>query len=142
MIITRRKYVRRKLTRDVELTYTPTNNTALAKIGIAVSEYAGKGKNDEVSFYDVTVWGKKAELCNQYLSKGRQIVVDGRLHQERFQDKQGNNRSKVTIIADSVQFVGGSQNNNSSNNSNPSNNSSNDFDNIDFSISESDNIPF
>ena len=95
-----------RLTRDVELSYTPTNNTPVAKFGLANN--SGRGDSpDSVSYFEITAWNKVAETCNQYLQKGRQVVVQGRLQQDRFQDKMGQNRSQVKIIATSVQFVGG-----------------------------------
>ena len=97
-----------RLTKDVELSFTSNNNTALAKFSIAVNEFKGGGKPDEVSYFDVTVWGKMAEICNQYIGKGKQVVINGRLKQDTWKDKtSGDNRSKVTIIAQNVQFVGG-----------------------------------
>ena len=96
-----------RLTRDVELSYTPNNNTALARFGIACNEYRGQGKNEEVNYFDIVVWGKMAEVCNQFISKGKQVAISGKLRQERYQDKQGQNRSKVSIVANSVQFIGG-----------------------------------
>ena len=96
-----------RLTRDVELSYTSGNNTALAKFSIANNEFRGSNQEEQVSYFDIVVWGKMAEVCNQFLAKGRQVAINGRLRQERFQDKQGQNRSKVVIVASNVQFIGG-----------------------------------
>jgi single-strand DNA-binding protein len=62
---------------------------------------------DKPNFFDVTVWGAQGENCARYLSKGRPVALDGRLEWREFQDKDGNNRQAVQIIADSVQFLGG-----------------------------------
>ena len=106
-----------RLTRDVELSYTPGNNTALAKFSIANNEYRGNNQDDQVSYFDIVVWGRMAEVCNQFLTKGRQAAISGRLRQERFQDKSGQNRSKVVIVASNLQFIGGrNENNQGSNN--------------------------
>jgi single-strand DNA-binding protein len=95
------------LTRDPELRYTP-QGTAVATIGLAVnSSYKSSDeKKDEVLFIDVVVWSKLAETCSQYLNKGRQILVEGRL-QERRWETDGQKRSKMEIVAQSVKFLGG-----------------------------------
>lgn len=108
------------LTKDPELRYTP-NGTPVAHLGLAVntpgrskgggSSAAGTersgGRDGEVSFFDIVVFGKQAENCAQYLSKGRSIVVDGRLQQRRWKSDDGQNRSKVEVVAQWVQFLGG-----------------------------------
>jgi single-strand DNA-binding protein len=98
------------LTRDPELRFIPSG-TAVAKMGLAVNrEYqdrqSGEKKSD-VCFLDITVWGKQAELCNQYLSKGRPVFVEGRLEYSTWETKEGDKRSKVEVIAERVQFLGG-----------------------------------
>lgn len=95
-----------RLTMDTELSYTPSNNTALAKFSIAVN---GRKKDDpeDVSFFNIVVWDKMAEICAKYISKGSQVCIQGTLKQSRFTDKDGNKRSSVDIIANSVQFIGG-----------------------------------
>ena len=90
-----------RLTRDVELSYT-SNQVAICKFSIANN---ARGEKEFVNFFDVVVWNKMAELCNQYIKKGSQVLLDGRLQQERFQDREGNNRSRVKIVADTVQFL-------------------------------------
>jgi single-strand DNA-binding protein len=62
---------------------------------------------DETTFLDVECWGKTAELAQQYLHKGEAAVVEGRLKQENWTDKDGNKRSRVKIVAEKVHFVGG-----------------------------------
>jgi len=61
---------------------------------------------DEANFFDITLWGKRGESLNQYLLKGSQIAIDGRLKQERW-EKDGLKRSKVTIDAENIQLLGG-----------------------------------
>ena len=100
-----------RLTRDPELK-TVGDNVPLCNFSIANNP----GKEDkDVSYFDVTAWNKTAEAVSKFMTKGSQIVVQGTLKQDRFQDKEGNNRSKVSINANNVQFVGGK--------SEPSNNS-------------------
>jgi len=90
-----------RLTRDPEMAYTG-NNTPVCKFSIANN----RGSNpDEVNFFDITTWNKTATLCSQSLHKGSRIAVEGKLRQERFQDKSGQNRSKVTITANTIQFL-------------------------------------
>ena len=61
---------------------------------------------DKPNYFDVTVWGAQGENCAQYLQKGRPVAVDGRLEWREWQDRDGNKRQSVDIIADSVQFLG------------------------------------
>ena len=99
-----------RLTRDAELKYT-TGGLAISKFSIACNSRAKKGDQwiDEASFFEVSVFGKSAETLNQYLTKGKQIAVQGRMKQERW-ESEGQNRSKIVINADSVQLLGGDKN--------------------------------
>ena len=95
------------LTRDPELRYTPSG-TAVVGFGVAVNRrYTTKegDRKEEADFFEVEVWDKQAENCNEYLSKGRGILVEGRLRQDRWEDESGNRRSKLKIVASSVQFL-------------------------------------
>lgn len=92
-----------RLTRDGELAYTP-NGTARLNIALAVNE--GYGEKKSVSFFDATVWGKQAESIKAYCLKGKQLAVSGRLKQDRW-EKNGQTFSKVYIIAENVQLLGG-----------------------------------
>jgi len=96
------------LTRDVELRYTP-NGTAIAKFGIATNRtykdsVTGENKQ-EVMFIDVTVFGRSAEIANQYLAKGRKVLVEGRLVLDQWVDSQGQKRSKHSVVAEKLQFM-------------------------------------
>lgn len=97
------------LTRDPELRHTPSG-TALCKLGIAVNDRIKQGDEwvEKANFFDVTVWGAQAESCSRYLSKGRQVAIDGRLDHQTW-EKDGQKRSRVEIIAQSVQFLGSKQ---------------------------------
>lgn len=90
------------LTRDPELRYTP-QGTAVAKFGIATNRKYGEGK-EETYFGDVTVWGKQAENCSKYLSKGSRVLVEGRLVTEKW-ERDGKSHSKTAITAEKVQFL-------------------------------------
>ena len=101
-----------RLTRDIserDFTYT-TGGTARLNLSIAVNRSVKKNGawTDSVSYFDVTVWGKTAENIKSYLHKGKQIAVDGYLDQQRW-EKDGVKYSKVVIIADSVQLLGGNE---------------------------------
>lgn len=102
-----------RLTRDFgadpRTFFYTTGGTACAKVSVAVNRSVKQSDGqwtDEVSFFDVTIWGKTAENLKPYLVKGKQIAVDGYLKQDRWQ-KDGQNFSKVNIVANSVQLLGG-----------------------------------
>ena len=97
------------LTRDPELRYTP-KGTAVAKIGLAVNRTwtseTGE-KKEEVTFVDVDIFGRTAENVSQYMRKGRPILIEGRLRLDQWDDKQtGQKRSKLGVVAETVQFLG------------------------------------
>lgn len=100
------------LTKDPEIRYNP-NGTAVANLSIAINRKykAGDEAREEVSFFDIVVFGKQAEHCSQYLNKGSGVLVDGRLQQRRWETDDGQKRSKVEVVAQSVQFMpkGGGQ---------------------------------
>jgi len=100
------------LTKDIELRYTPSG-TAVANLSLALNHFykQGEERKQEVSYIEVVVFGKTAEACNQYLSKGRPVVVEGRLKQESWQDKEGKKHYRVKVIANSVQFVSKNEDN-------------------------------
>ena len=107
MLSLNRVFLMGNLTRDPELRYTPSG-TAVAGFGLAVNRRFSTKEGDrreEVDFFEVEVWGKQAENCNEYLSKGRGILLEGRLKQDRWEDDSGNKRSKVRIVASSVNFM-------------------------------------
>ena len=95
------------LTRAVELKYTPSG-AAVAKFGIAISE---KYKDKEsVTYVDITVWNKSAEACQKHLGKGSQVMIEGRLQFDQWDDKEtGKKRSKLSVTAINVQFIGSRQ---------------------------------
>ena len=97
-----------RLTRDAELKYT-SGGQAVCKFSIAVNRRKKNGDQweDEASFFDIVVWGRQGESLNQYLVKGKMVGVDGELRQDRWQ-QDGQNRSKVEIVANYLQLLGGS----------------------------------
>jgi single-strand DNA-binding protein len=98
------------LTRDPELRYTP-QGSAVAEFALALNHaYTNKQtgqKVEEVSFIDVVAWGRTAEICAEYLKKGRQVFVEGRLKQDRWESPEGKKMSKVRVTAENIQFIGG-----------------------------------
>lgn len=95
------------LTRDPELKQTP-NNQSVAQIGIAMNrKYKSKDGDlrEETTFVDCEAWGKTAETMAKYLSKGKPVFVEGRLKLDQWQDKDGNNRSKLKVVIENFQFV-------------------------------------
>ena len=96
------------LTRDPELRSTGSG-MSVCSLRIACNTRRKDGSGnwvDKPNYFDVTVWGAQGENCAQYLAKGRPVAVDGRLEWREWEDKEGNKRQAVDIIADSVQFLG------------------------------------
>lgn len=97
------------LTRDPEIKYTP-KGSAVAELGLAINRHYSTDsgeKREEVTFVDVTLWGKTAELAGQYLNKGRQVYIEGRLQLDTWEDKQtGQKRSKLRVVGEAMQFIG------------------------------------
>lgn len=96
-----------RLTRDAEISYLPSG-AAVAKISIAVNRSRKNGDQwvEEVSYFDSAIFGKTAENLKPYLSKGKQIGLEGHLKQDRW-EKDGQKFSRVSIIADNIQLLGG-----------------------------------
>ncbi len=96
-----------RLTKDPELTYTQSG-AAVCRFSIAVNRSSGSSSDSENStnFFNVVAWNKTAEICNEYLSKGRQVGIDGRLQQRRWEGQDGVKRNTVEIVANNVQFFG------------------------------------
>lgn len=97
------------LTRDPQLSYTPAN-TAVCKFGIATNrkwkDREGNARED-VCFVDCTLFGRGGEVFNQYMSKGRPVLVEGRLTLNQWTTPEGDKRSKHEVLVDNFQFVGG-----------------------------------
>jgi len=94
---------------DPEIRYTPSGQ-AVCDLRIATTEqWTDKGgeRKEQTEWHRVVVWGKQAENCSQYLSKGRQCYVEGRLQTRQWDDKDGNKRYTTEIVAQTVKFLGG-----------------------------------
>ena len=94
------------LTKDPEIRYTP-NGTAVANFSLAVNRRFKQGGDikDEVCYIDIVVFGKQAESCSQYVNKGDSVLIDGRLQQRRWETEDGQKRSRMEVVAQSVQFM-------------------------------------
>ena len=98
-----------RMTRDLDdraFAYIP-NGKARLNISIAVND--GYGDNEYTSYFDVVIWGKTAENIKPYLGRGKQLCINGRLRQDRW-EKDGQKNSRVTIVAETVQLLGGRDN--------------------------------
>jgi len=98
------------LTRDPEIRYTP-KGTAVTDLGMAINRIR-TGDNgeriEEVTYVDVTLWGRQAELAGQYLGKGRPVFIEGRLQLDQWDDKQsGQKRSRLRVVGENMQFLPG-----------------------------------
>ncbi|OGV39012.1 MAG: hypothetical protein A2X48_17755 [Lentisphaerae bacterium GWF2_49_21] len=96
------------LTRDPELRYTP-QGSAICEFGIAINrQYTTSDgqKKEEVTFVDVTAWGRQAETCNRFIKKGSSVFVEGRLKLDSWKDKEtGKNRSRLSVVVERIQFL-------------------------------------
>jgi single-strand DNA-binding protein len=96
------------LGRDPEIRYTP-QGTAVCNVSVATTE---RRKNvtgeyeDHTTWFRVTFWNRQAELANEYLAKGRQVYIEGRLRQEEYTDREGNRRTSLEVTATEMQFLG------------------------------------
>ena len=97
------------LVRDPEIRYTP-GGKAVARFPVATGEVwtdAEGNRQERTEWHNVVVWGKQAETCSQYLSKGRQVFVEGSIRSRAYDDRDGNKRYITEIIGQRVQFLGG-----------------------------------
>ena len=98
------------VTRDPEVRYTP-KGSAVCDLGVAVNRAyttdSGE-KREEVTFVEVTLWGRTAEIAGEYLKKGRPVFVEGRLQMDTWDDKQtGQKRSRLRVVGENMQLLGG-----------------------------------
>lgn len=98
------------LTRDPQVKYTP-GGTAVAEIGLAVNrqwfDKQSNSRKEEVTFVDVTLWGRTAEIAGEYLGKGRPVLIEGRLQTDSWDDKEtGQKRSKLRVVCENMTMLG------------------------------------
>jgi len=98
------------LGRDPELRYTP-GGQPVANFSIATSESwnkkDGSGREERTEWHRIVAWGRTAELCAQYLAKGRTVYIEGRLQTREWENKEGQKQRTTEVIANTVQFIGG-----------------------------------
>ena len=99
------------LTRDPEVKYL-TSGTAVAEIGLAVNrswyDKSANERKEETTFVDVTLWGRQAEVAGEYLSKGRSVLIEGRLQLDTWDDREtGKKRSKLRVVGEQMTMLGG-----------------------------------
>jgi len=97
-----------RLTRDPELRYTP-QGIPVSDIGLAINRESGSGaeRKKETTFVDVTLWRRQAEVVCEYMKKGSPIFVEGRLSLDSWEGQDGQKRSRLRVVADQFQFIGG-----------------------------------
>ncbi len=98
------------LTRDPQVRYI-SSGTAVAELGLAINrtwyDKQTQQRQEDVTFVDVTLWGRQAEVAGEYLSKGRSVLIEGRLQLDSWQDKEsGQNRSKLKVVCENMTMVG------------------------------------
>ena len=99
------------LTRDPQVRYTPSG-TAVAEVGLAVNrswfDKQSNQRREETTFVDVTLWGRQAEVAGEYLTKGRGVLIEGRLQLDQWEDKEtGQKRSKLRVVGENMTMLPG-----------------------------------
>ena len=111
-----------RLTRDPELRYTG-NNTPVASFSIAVNRgFSNQNGENEADFINIVVWNKQAEVVKNYLSKGSQVAIDGRIQTRSYDDQNGQKRYVTEVVANNVEFVGSKNSSNNTNSNSSANN--------------------
>ena len=97
-----------RLTRDPEISYS-RSDTNICKFTLAIDRPVRQGEEKQADFIRITVFGRQADACGRYLSKGRQAAVQGRLQTSTYKDRNGENRSVTDVIAEKVEFIGSAE---------------------------------
>ena len=134
------------LTRDPEVRYT-SSGTSYAKMGIAVMRpYSSKTNDGQqiTDFFNLTAWNKQAEFCGRYLKKGARILVEGRIENNNYEDKNGVKHYSVDIRVDNIEFSGGKprQNDNDSGNNGGDNYENTSDSNSSYDTTDDVDVPF
>jgi len=96
-----------RLTKDVELRYTQTNNTAVASFSLAVNrKFVKPGEERQADFFNIIAWNKLAENISKYLFKGNQVAISGRLETRSWDDQNGQKHYVTEVIAEEIDFIG------------------------------------
>ena len=106
-----------RLSRDPELRHT-TSGTAVCQINVAISRPVSQGSEPQTDFINVVVWNRQAENVARYLSKGRQVAIEGRIQTRNYDNAEGKRVYVTEVIASNVEFLGSANDNNRTNTSN------------------------
>ena len=98
-----------RLSRDPQLRHT-ANGTAVCQLSVAISRPVAQGHEPETDFINVTVWNKQAENIARYLSKGRQVAVEGRIQTRNYENNEGKKVYVTEVLANHVEFIGSNSN--------------------------------
>ena len=97
-----------RLTKDVEIRYTQTNNTAVASFNLAVNRrFVKEGEERQADFFNIVAWGKLGEFCSKYFKKGQQVGIIGRLQTRNWEDEQGQKHYVTEVVAEEAYFAEG-----------------------------------
>lgn len=131
-----------RLTKDVEIRYTQTNNTAVASFNLAVNRrFVKEGEERQSDFLNIVAWGKLGEFCSKYFKKGQQVGIIGRLQTRNWEDEQGQKHYVTEVVAEEAYFADSKKNSEESND--PfSNNTFGENNGSDFGIASDDDLPF
>lgn len=136
-----------RLTKDVELRYTQASNTAVASFTLAVNRrFVKEGEERQADFINIVAWNKLAETSSNYLKKGMQVVITGRLQNRSWDDEQGQKRYVTEVIAEELEFVDSFKKQEPDESilygNTPANTNSTPVENTDDSVLASDDLPF
>ncbi|MFR4584799.1 single-stranded DNA-binding protein [Clostridium cadaveris] len=127
-----------RLTKDPELRYTPGTGMAVTTVTLAVDRFNASTKQREADFISVVIWGKQAENTANYMSKGSQMAISGRIQTRSYDDKEGKKRYITEVVAQEVSFLSKGKDNNSS----TQNFGEQSFDEDIMLVDDGDSIPF
>lgn len=128
-----------RLTRDVDVRYTQTNNIMIANFSLAVNRrFVKEGEERQADFFNITAFGKTGEFCSKYFSKGQQVAVIGRLQTRNWEDDQGQKHYATDVIAEEVYFADSKKQQNENNMTELQNH----LDNAGVEFNTSDDLPF
>lgn len=131
-----------RLTKDVEIRYTQTNNTAVASFNLAVNRrFVKEGEERQADFFNIVAWGKLGEFCSKYFKKGQQVGIIGRLQTRNWEDEQGQKHYVTEVVAEEAYFADSKKNSEESNDPFP-NNTFGENNGSDFGITSDDDLPF
>ena len=129
-----------RLTKDVEVRYTQTNNTLVASFSLAVNRrFTKQGEERQADFFNIVAWGKLGEFCSKYYKKGQQVGIIGRLQTRSWDDDQGKKHYATEVIAEEAYFADSKKEDGESGQFSNSNFGAEESD---FEITPSDDLPF